>query len=497
MLQRRAAFSLVLVFALFVTGCSLDGSGNAQSVVLDKVAAATILVESEGAFADVGSGEIESSVQGSGFFIDSSGIAVTANHVVSGAAIIRVFVPGENQPRSAQVIGTSECSDFALIKVEGDDFPTLSWFTGDLAAGDEIYAAGYGGGNYTLTRGIVSQVEIQADTEWTSIVGGFEHDARTSPGSSGGPVISSTGEVVGVTYALSEFFSQSWAIGAQVAEGLVERIELGEETESVGLNAIALVDSADDDPGVWVTSVEPGSAAFEAGVEAGDVVSLLNGISVGREGILTSYCEVLRSTRPNQPLPIQIYRASTDQILEGALRGEALEEKFSFAGSGGDADQNDYQYVPVADDTGRIYVETPAAWRFVDGAPYDLSGNEVFDLIVAEDGFKFTNYTFDTSGVRISASYDVARILDEVNVLEAYYDDYGTVCSYDSTEEYEDSLYYGEYDVYLDCGGTGTAVYVVAVVPNNRAFVIWIEAQVRSDADLLALDQVLATFFFE
>lgn len=496
-MRTRANLSLFLILATLVAGCSSDGPGSSQAVALDKVAAATILVESEGAFADVGSGEIESSIQGSGFFIDPSGIAVTANHVVSGAAIIRVVVPGENQPRSAQVIGTSECSDFALIKVEGDNFDTLAWFTGELSAGDEVYAAGYGGGNYTLTRGIISQVEVPANTEWTSIVGGFEHDARTSPGSSGGPVVSSTGEVVGVTYALSEFFSQSWAIGAPVAQGLVEKIELDEETESVGLSAIALVDSADDDPGVWVSSVEPGSAAFEAGVEAGDVISLLNGISVGREGVLSSYCEVLRSTRPNQPLPIQLYRASTNQVLEGALRGDALEEKFSFAGPRQAENLDEYDYVPVTDDTGRIYVETPGAWGYVDGAPYDLLGNEVFDLIVAEDGFKFANYTFDTSGVRISASYDVARILNEVNVLEAYYEDYSAVCYYDSTEEYEDALYFGEYDVYLDCGGTGTAVYVVAVVPNSRAFVIWIEAQIRSDADLLALDQVLATFIFE
>jgi len=105
--RTRANLSLVLSLATLVAGCSSDGPVGTQAVALDKVAAATILVESEGAFADVGSGEIESSIQGSGFFIDASGIAVTANHVVSGAAIIRVVVPGENQSRSAQVIGTS------------------------------------------------------------------------------------------------------------------------------------------------------------------------------------------------------------------------------------------------------------------------------------------------------------------------------------------------------------------------------------------------------
>lgn len=480
-----------------LAACGAADNGSGTEAALERVAAATIEVEVEGAFAEFGTDEIEQSFGGSAFFIDPSGIAVTNNHVVTGAAIIRVYVPGESTPRNARLLGASECSDLAVIQVEGSDFESLSWFSGSVTPGVDIYTAGYPEEGYTVTRGIVSRVGSSSETEWASVDGVIEHDARILPGNSGGPLVTTDGQVVGVNYAATDFVAQSWAIGVDRAKALVERMQLGEDVDSIGVNGIAFEDPEEDIRGIWVTSVETGSSAFNVGLEAGDIITRLGNIQVGRDGTMSGYCDVIRSNEPGGELRIEVFRPASGQLLEGTLNGDRLEETFSFAAEGGAFAGDDYEYEYVTDDSGRISVEVPTAWTDIDGAPFiDGSGNEIFDVIIAEDVQAFVE-TFDVSGVRISASYDVARTTNEINILEGYFDEFSELCTYEATEEYADPFYTGEYDVYRDCQGTGADFYVVAVVPESRAFVIWIEAVVRSDADLLALDRILDSFVFE
>lgn len=494
---RQAVIGL-LSSSLILTACGPSGEERGPGEALARVAAATIEIEVEGTFADFGSGEqIQSYRGGTAFFIDSSGIAVTNNHVVAGAAIIRVYLPGESAPRNARLLGTSECSDLAVIQVNGSDFAALSWFSGEVTPGKDIYAAGYPDGGYTVTRGIVSRVDSSSETEWASVDGVLEHDARILPGNSGGPLVTTDGRVIGVNYASTDFVTQSWAIGVDRAEALVERMRQGEDIDSIGVNGIAFADVEDDISGVWVTSVQTGSSAFAAGVKAGDVITRLENIPLGRDGTMADYCDIIRSNQPGSELQIEIFRPTTEQFLEGTLNGSRLEESFSFAGSRGGFVGEDYDYEFVTDDSGRIAVEVPTAWADIDGRSFiDDSGNEIFDVIIAEDVQAFIE-SFDVSGVRISASYDLARTTNELNILEEYFAEFSELCTYVQTEAYEDPLYLGEYDLYSDCLGTGADFYVVAVVPKTRAFVVWIEATVRSDADLLALDRILDTFIFE
>ncbi len=455
-----------------------------------------MLVEVEGAFAEFGTDELELAFGGSAFFIDPSGIAVTNNHVVTGAAIIRVYVEGENGPRNARILGASECHDLAVLQVDGDDFPALSWHSGPVTPGLDIYAAGFPDRGYTLTRGIVSQAGFSVETEWASVDGALEHDARLLPGNSGGPLVTNEGLVVGVNYAATDFVAQSWAIGSTTARSVVDRLREGENLDSIGVNGIAFFEPDENISGVWVTSVQTGSSAFDVGVRAGDVITRLNGLTVGTGGTMADYCDVLRSTRADAQIRIQVYRPSTGQLLEGTLNGDRLEETFSFAGTGTGPASADYEYGYITDDSGRIFVEVPTAWRDIDGSSYtDARGNLIYDVIVAEDVRLFLE-TFDVSGVRISASYDLARSTNERDILETYFRELSEVCIYDGTERYQDPFYSGEYDVYADCARSGNDFYIVAVVPRSRAFVIWIEAVVRSNADLLALDRILDSFVF-
>lgn len=497
-MRRMKLIGLALAAGLVLTGCVstpplVPERGN--QTTLDDVAAATFLVEAEGSFADLGTGEIEFESTGSGFFIDPSGIGVTASHVVSGAGIVRVRLAGEESPRNAKVLGVSECNDLAVIQVDGIDFPTLSWFEGEITPGTEVYAAGYPGGDYALTRGIVSQTGIRAETEWASVSGVIKYDATTSPGSSGGPVVTDSGEVIGISYAVTEQFPESWALSGESARTILETLEAGESPDSIGINVLGFGALAEEDSGVWVTSVDPSSAAYAAGIEAGDIITTLNGVSVGGDGTVSRFCDVIRSSVTGQPLPIQVVRSETGQVLEGELNGEEIQESFSFANEFASETGAFYDYVAISDNSGRINLEVPSAWTDSDGRVAQMDGAEVFDLIVAEDVDDFVE-SWGYSGARISASYDLAATSTEIEVLEGYYDLYSSECYYEETVSYADAFYTGEYDIYSSCGGTDTTFVVVAVVPENRAFIIWIEAQIVSDADWYALDRIFDTFVF-
>ena len=111
---------------------------------LEDVQTAVVRIVAEGSFVapDVGV-QINVAGSGSGFIIDESGLAVTNNHVVTGAALLQVFVNGEAEPRNARILGVSECSDLAVIDLEGDGYPYLEWYDGALNVGLDVYTAGF------------------------------------------------------------------------------------------------------------------------------------------------------------------------------------------------------------------------------------------------------------------------------------------------------------------------------------------------------------------
>ena len=135
-------------------------AGPAAETSFQDAIQATIQIEAQGSFMDPEFGmQLNTAGRGSGFIIDPSGIAVTNNHVVTGAAFLQVFVEGNDRPLNAKILGVSECNDLAVIDIEGDGFPFLEW--SDVAArlGTEIYALGFplGDPEPTLTRGVISK----------------------------------------------------------------------------------------------------------------------------------------------------------------------------------------------------------------------------------------------------------------------------------------------------------------------------------------------------
>src|SRR5690606_29096743 len=110
----------------------------------DEAQAGVVQIVAQGTFRDPEVGEQpNASGSGTGFIVDASGIAVTNNHVVTGAATIEVFVDGEDDPRNAQVLGVSECNDLAVIDIEGDGYRYFEWTDAEPRPGDEVNLAGF------------------------------------------------------------------------------------------------------------------------------------------------------------------------------------------------------------------------------------------------------------------------------------------------------------------------------------------------------------------
>jgi S1-C subfamily serine protease len=315
-------------------------SGGAGAATLDDVQKATIQIESEGTFQDPEFGlQMNSAGRGSGFIIDPSGLAVTNNHVVTGAALVKVWVGGESSPRNARIVAASECSDLALIDIEGDGYPTLSWFIDQPSIGLEVYAAGYplGEPQFSLTKGIVSKIDAPGQTSWSSLDSTIGHDATINPGNSGGPLVTQDGQVVGINYSSRDSANQSFAIKAATAMRVVEELKKGSDFESIGINGTAVASDDGSVTGIWVSSVKSGSPADKARVQAGDILYQLEGVVLGTDGTMKDYCDILRSHQPTDTLSLQVIRFATGELLEGQLNGRelAVTSTFDVSGAGG------------------------------------------------------------------------------------------------------------------------------------------------------------------
>ncbi|MCB0968874.1 MAG: serine protease, partial [Ilumatobacter sp.] len=462
-----------------------------------------IQIEATGTFVDPEFGAYEGAGRGSGFLIDMGGstgqgnIAVTNNHVVTGAGKLEVWVYDEDTPRNAKVLGVSECSDLAVIEIDGSPIPTLSWFSGTNAPGTEVYVAGFplGDPEYTLTRGVISKERAGGDTSWASIDHAIEHDASSQPGNSGGPLVTADTLVAGVHYASSAQTNQSqfYAIAADVAKPIVEELAAGTDVDSVGINGQIVSNEDGSITGLWVSGVKSGSPADEAGVQPGDIVTRIEGVSVGLDGTMRDYCDVLRSHNADDQLAIEVLRYSTAEVLDGELNGDSLVTSFSFAEElGDDATSGEAyaDYMTVTDDTGSITVQVPTAWAQVDGAPIDLGDGVASPSIVASPDINGYRTTWSTPGMEFLASTTLAGtsagdMLDLVTPAD---------CDSLGRTDYDDGFFVGQYENFVSCGGTDTEYVVVATNSVDGQYGVLVAVQVVTVADYEALDQIMRSF---
>ncbi len=263
---------------------------------------------------------------GSGFFISSDGYIVTNNHVVENAKDIKVVLPGKDQRElPAKVIGRDEGTDLAVIKVEGKDFPYVSFENSARPrVGDWVIAVGnpFGLGG-TATAGIISAYGRDIGEKFVDYI---QIDAPINRGNSGGPTFDIYGRVIGINTAI---FSPSgggsvgigFAIPADVADTITKQLMAGGKITRGYLGAtiqdispeIAESLGKPDLKGAMVDELVAGGPAAKAGVQPGDIVLSVNGVPVHGATELTRQ---VAASHTGETLRLAILRGTESVTLD-------------------------------------------------------------------------------------------------------------------------------------------------------------------------------------
>lgn len=457
---------------------------------------AVVRVETAGVFVPLGDDGTIKVGGGTAFIIDPSGIAVTNNHVVTGAAQIKVHIEGESKPRTATVLGVSECADLAVIKIRGNNFPYLEWRATPLSAGSTVYAAGFPSGTdeYTLEQGIVTQANTDGHTAWSSLNEGvLRHSARIEPGNSGGPLLDGAGRVVAINYAGLDNTNKYYAIKANIAVNMIEQLKSGTNIDSVGINGRAV--STDNFSGIWVHSVESGSPADNIQIRPGDIVVRLEHIPVATDGSMHFYCNVLR-TKQNRPIKISVLRSqlAETEVLMGTLNDPNGQLKVIDPSPPNEDPPSKYQY--IKSQTWRT--QLPVAWSDSSVEEWVVDGEVIGEIIYVAPDVEELKTSWDAPGL---VAHTLSKLVSNPDKVLDAWEFYTDQCTYDDrynhTHTVDNITYTGRVDAWTDCGNSSTALLVLAINSETDSQVQVFEfAIVDSEADFDAYSVFSTTLEF-
>lgn len=270
-------------------------------------------------------------VAGSGFIYDNDGHVITANHVVDGLSPIFVMLY-DGRVSKATVDGYCEISDVALLtlSVNPDIEPLPLGDSSLVQIGEPVIAIGSPGDGDdplglrdTLTSGIISQVNRFVNIEGSYIANLLQFDAAVNFGNSGGPLINSNGEVIGLVNArIDPLVGEGvyWAVSSNKVKRVVESL-LELSYFSYPWIGVAITDltpqmvsdrSLETANGVLVTGVFYGSPADVAGIREDSVIVMIDGVLVRDAGGLTSY--------------LGEYLSPGDEVVIGVMGGNTMQE---------------------------------------------------------------------------------------------------------------------------------------------------------------------------
>ena len=257
---------------------------------------------------------------GSGFVISDDGYIITNHHVAgpaaSGGSIEVSFSDGSTAP--GRLVGSNPGYDLAVVKVDKTGLTTVPLgSSADLSVGDSVIAVGSPLGlTGTVTTGIVSAlnrpVTAGGDGE-TAFINAIQTDAAINPGNSGGPLLDGTGAVIGVNSAIAtmgvDAGGQAGSIGLGFAIPIDTAKRISEEIIATGTSSTPIIgvelDMAFAGPGATIGAVTPGGPAELAGLQAGDLVTAVDGTAVTDA---TQLIVTIRSNAPGDTVTLTVER---------------------------------------------------------------------------------------------------------------------------------------------------------------------------------------------
>jgi Do/DeqQ family serine protease len=272
---------------------------------------------------------------GSGVVLTPDGYIVTNNHVVEGADEVEVTFNNKVK-KTASIIGTDPTTDLALIKVDATDLEYLTFGDSDnVRIGEWVLAVGNPFNlTSTVTAGIVSAKarNLSILGEGTSVESFIQTDAAVNPGNSGGALVNTKGELVGINAAIAShtgsYEGYSFAIPSNIVRKVVDDLLLYGTAQRgyLGVQIAELTQELADKEGleniegVYVADVNEGGAAKLAGMKSGDVITAINGKKVNST---TQLKESVGQYRPGDKIDVEVNRNGHHHHHELTLLNEA------------------------------------------------------------------------------------------------------------------------------------------------------------------------------
>ncbi|WP_428239810.1 DegQ family serine endoprotease [Gynuella sp.] len=277
---------------------------------------------------------------GSGFIVSSDGYILTNNHVINGADEVTVWMTDRSQYH-AEVIGTDERTDLALLKIDAKGLPTVAFADSDkLKVGEWVLAIGSPFNlDYSVTAGIVSAIGRNIGENYVPFI---QTDVAINPGNSGGPLFNLDGQVVGINSQIytrsGGYMGVSFSIPSNLAKNVYEQLKANGKVSRGWLGV--LIQGMNQDlaesyglkkpEGALVTQVMEDSPAAAGGIRNGDIILEFDGKHIDTSAALPP---IVGRVQPGEKVKVKVLREGREKTLTLTIAELPTQDKLAQNGS--------------------------------------------------------------------------------------------------------------------------------------------------------------------
>jgi peptidase Do len=323
-------------------GNSRNFESNSIAEVVDKVSDSVVSITTESRTQSWLGTKSNNKAAGTGFIISKDGYIMTNKHVVEGAKTVNVTLNNGKIYTDVEIIGTDPLNDSAILKVKNpENFkPVTLGDSKTIRAGQQVIVIGNALGEYSnsVTSGIISGTgrELVASdstgSEYEKLSDMIQTDAAINGGNSGGPIVNAAGEVIGIATA---YASSSQTVGFAIplanVKGIIRNVlETGKfERAVLGVQyrpitpELAAKKKLPVSSGAYLSddenskSILAGSAAEAAGLKAGDIITEVNGVKIGKAGSLST---LVGEYKVGETIDLKVLRGDKEQLIKLTLK---------------------------------------------------------------------------------------------------------------------------------------------------------------------------------